>query len=133
MERVIFGAEQARFLRGGSDEKERALGRRIHLREGAPQRDERRYTRCVINGAVKNLIAGQLGMFAKVIPMCAENHIFVFPFGITAFQFGDDVVRFECANLLFDFKVGLCLQCNWPKVFADGGFLQRIEILSGIS
>ena len=36
MERVIFGAEQARFLRGGSDEKERALGRRIHLREGAP-------------------------------------------------------------------------------------------------
>ena len=58
MERVILGAEQARFLRGGSDKKERALGRRIHLRKGAPQRDERRYTRCVVNRAVKNLIAG---------------------------------------------------------------------------
>src|SRR4029453_18959805 len=133
MERVILGAEQARFLRGGSDEKERALGRRIHLREGAPQRNERRYTRCVINRAVKNLIAGQLGMFAKMIPMCAKNHIFVFPFRIAAFGFVNDVVRFEWADLLFDFKVSLCLQCNWRKVLLDGGLLQCLEILSAIS
>jgi len=40
-----------------------------------------------------------------MVPVRCVNNIFVPQFRVVAFEFADDIVRFEGANLLFDFDV----------------------------
>ena len=71
-------------------------------------------------------------MTPEVVPVRGINNVFIPQFRIVPFEFADDIVRFERANLLFDLDVGFGSQRHRSKFFCDCRFLQRIEILTTI-
>ena len=71
-------------------------------------------------------------MFAEMIPVRAEDDIFILQFRIASLEPANDVVRFERADLLFEVKAGLRVQRHGAKILANRRFLQRIKILPAI-
>ena len=67
-----------------------------------------------------------------MVPVRSVDDVFVPQFRIVAFEFADDIVRFERANLLL-YLDGRCgFQRDRPESLCDRRLLQRIEILSAI-
>ena len=95
MFRVEFRAEQSRFFGCGGHEQDRPFGRRIQFCERGRELNNRRHARRVIDRAIENLIALQFGMTSEMIPVRRVNDVFVAQFLIAAFEFADDIVRFE--------------------------------------
>src|SRR6266480_8151896 len=71
-------------------------------------------------------------MTPEMIPVGGVNNAFVLQFRIASFEFAYDVVRFELSNLLLDLDTSFGIQRHRPKIFRDGSFLERLEILPAI-
>src|SRR5207245_7272605 len=85
----------------------------------AAELDNRRHTGRIIDRAIKNLIALQLGMTPEMVPVRGVNDVFVPQFWIVPFEFANDVVRFERANLLFDLNIYRGIQRDRPELFCN--------------
>ena len=54
-----------------------------------------------------------------MVPVRGVNDVFVPQFWIVPFEFANDVVRFERANLLFDLNIYRGIQRDRPELFCN--------------
>ena len=95
----------------------------------------------VIDRTIENLIALQLGVLPEMIPVRAEDDVFIFQLRIGAVDSANDIPRLERANLLFDVKTGAHWQpvlmfarhqLDGTEILRSRRFFQLVVIESGI-
>jgi hypothetical protein len=129
----VAGAEETFFFGGDGEEKEAALRARGGREGGVGlgELEEDGGAGGVVEGAVEDLVAGEFGVAAEVVPVGGEDDVFVAVGGRGAVEAGDDVFGADVAGGLLDGEIRLAGQSDGFEGLGGGGGFEGFEVLAG--
>src|SRR6188474_1776209 len=99
--------------------------------ESLSQLQESRHPRRIVLRAVEYLVPFQRGIAAEMVPMRGKNDMVILQLRVCPFEPGNDVLRGNIAEGIFETHVGSQRERNRFEIGAERSPFEVIEVLPG--